>query len=113
MRERVTDPVRIARLLASEVDGRSLGVRGRLSVVDADRDATPSPDGTVAYAVALDGERVAAVRLYPDRVAVRGDEALSAAARDRDLPTTGGAVAVTDGAAVKRAAAALAERATV
>lgn len=51
---RVTDPTRIAQLLASEVTGRSRGSLGRLTVVDADPDAEPSPGGTLAYRLALD-----------------------------------------------------------
>jgi len=113
MRDRVTDPTRIAQLLASEVDGRERGAVGPLSVVDADRDAAPSPGGTRAYDVAAGGTQIATVMLYPDRAAVEGDERLLAAARDRDLPVEDGGATVPDGAAAKRAAAALAERATV
>ena len=113
MRDRVTDPTRIAQILASEVDGRERGAFGTLSVVDADRDATPSPAGPPAYGVAADGDRIATVVLYPERAAVEGDERLLAAARDRDLSISDGGATVPDGAAVKRAAAALAERATV
>ncbi|PSQ00346.1 hypothetical protein BRC92_12430 [Halobacteriales archaeon QS_4_69_31] len=56
--DRVTDPRRVAQLLASELSGRETGRLARVSVVDADEDAEPSPDGTVAYGVAVDGERV-------------------------------------------------------
>lgn len=58
---RERDPKRIAQLLASEVTGRSAGPLGRVTVVDAEPEATPSADGALAYRLALeaadDGER--------------------------------------------------------
>jgi len=66
--DRITDGGRTAQLLASELSGRDDGALARLSVVDADRDAQPSPQGTTAYGVAVDGTRVGDVDLYPDRV---------------------------------------------
>jgi len=113
MRERVTDPRRVAELLASELDGRERGAYARLAVVDADPDAEPAPDGPAAYGVAVDGERVATVRLYPDAATVEGDAALAEFAADEDLPVDGTTVSVPDGAAVKRVARLLAERATL
>jgi len=65
--DRITDGGRTAQLLASELSGREDGVLASLSVVDADRDAEPSPEGTTAYGIAVDGERVGDVLLYPDR----------------------------------------------
>ncbi|MFB6120298.1 MAG: hypothetical protein ABEJ68_04185 [Halobacteriaceae archaeon] len=109
----MSDPTRIAQLLASEVDGREEGVFAALSVVDADRDAEPSPGGTPAYGVAAADERFATVVLYPERTVVEGDEDLAHAAGERGLSVGEAGVEVPDGAAVKRAAAALAERATV
>jgi hypothetical protein len=109
MRDRTTDPRRVAQLLASELDGRDRGAFAGLAVVDADRDATPSPDGTRAYAVERDGVQVAAVLLFPDEVALDADDATAAAARERGLSVEGGRVLVPDGASVKAAAAALAE----
>ncbi len=83
---RVTDPVRIAELLASEVTGRSSGPLGALAVVDVDRAAAPSSGGTRAYRLALDrgsapdstdheaapedAVRIASVELYPDETTV-------------------------------------------
>ena len=113
MRDRVTDPTRIAQLLASEASGRERDGFDALSVVDADPGADPSPEGTPAYGIAVDGDRVATVVLYPDRAVVEGDERFRDGARERGLPVTDEGVTVPDGAAVKRAAAALAERATV
>jgi hypothetical protein len=118
--DRVTDGERIAQLLASELSGRSDGALFRLSVVDADRDAESSPDGTVAYGVAVDGERVGDVRLYPGRAelylgtssasldVVGVVEAVRGPGLAAELAADGGAVVTIEfGAAVKRAADAL------
>jgi hypothetical protein len=51
--DRLTDGRRIAELLAAELDGLG-GALARVAVRDADRDATPSADGTYAYRVVLD-----------------------------------------------------------
>lgn len=121
--DRVTDGKRVAQLLASELSGREDGALGALSVVDADRDADPSPDGTVAYGVAVEGERVGDVALYPERVevvlwglpaaavreATRGPD-LVAADPDGAFEAPGEAdtvLRVESGAAVKRAVDAL------
>jgi hypothetical protein len=86
--ERITDGVRIAQLLASELDGRVPG----LAVVDADPDVEPTTDGARAYDVVLAagaGERVARAFVQPDRVRLRvsaGDPAGTVErARDLDL----------------------------
>ncbi|MFB6297510.1 MAG: hypothetical protein ABEH56_03205 [Salinirussus sp.] len=65
--DRITDGKRIAQLLASELTGLSVGPLGEVAVVDADPDAAPSPGGTVAYGVAVGGERNGEVRIHPDR----------------------------------------------
>jgi hypothetical protein len=64
--DRVTDGTRIAELLASELSGREDGNLADVSVVDADPEAEPDPTGTTAYRVAVRGEVVAAVAIYPD-----------------------------------------------
>lgn len=69
--DRTTDGERTAQLLASELSGREDGHLGQFSVVDADGDATPTSEGALAYRVAVDGERVADVRIYPDGVEIR------------------------------------------
>jgi len=69
----ITDPGRIAELLASELTGLETGPLAAVEVVDADRDATPSPDVTLAYAVAHDQDRIGRVLLYPDRAVVELD----------------------------------------
>jgi hypothetical protein len=117
--DRTTDGERVAQLLASELSGRSDGALGRFSVVDADRDATPSPEGPVAYGIAVGDERVADVRIYPERAEVRvgsAGEGFEAAAvaeavsgSGLSVESTGDAtvVGIEYGAAVKRAVDAL------
>lgn len=62
----ITDGKRIAELLASELSGRESGPLAQLSVIDADRDATPSEDGTPAYSIASDPGQIGVVSLFPD-----------------------------------------------
>lgn len=110
---RTTDGRRLAELLSSELHGRESGPLGRLAVVDAEPDAQPTADGTFVYAVALDGDRLAGVYTYPDRLRIEFERGVDAAARAGDAadlrvrpkavepPRT--LVFVADGAAVKRA----------
>lgn len=112
--DRVTDGKRVGQLLASELSGRSDGRLDRVSVVDADPQARPDDDGTLAYRVAFDDDRVADVSLYPDRVELlvrTGPEAVADRAREEGLEAIeaddGARVRVDDGAAVKRALDAL------
>jgi hypothetical protein len=70
--DRLTDGRRIAELLASELDGLGDAL-ARVAVTDANRDVVPTPDGALAYRIALrdDAERtVAEVFVQPDRVRV-------------------------------------------
>jgi hypothetical protein len=117
--ERLDDGVRIAQLLASELS--SDAVRPPFSVVDADPDVEPSPDGARAYRVVLDaGEQtpVATVAVHPERAhaafravdaapdlpAVAAEAADEAGLRSRPKAVTPPQtlVFVPDGAAVKR-----------
>lgn len=129
--DRLTDGVRIAQLLASEVTGNESGLRG-LTVVDADPDVEATTDGTLAYRIAreYDGEEtaeapdpdaprdpVAEVFVQPDRArieAIAAPEAVATAATGADLRVRPKAsrpprtlVFVEDGAQVKRALPAL------
>lgn len=111
--DRTTGGRRLAELLSSEIHGRESSSLGRLAVVDADADVEPTADGAFAYAVSLDGNRVAAVYAHPDRLRVEFERGIDAAARAGDAadlrvrpkavepPKT--LVFVTDGAEVKRA----------
>ncbi|WP_302081160.1 hypothetical protein [Salinibaculum rarum] len=69
----ITDPKRVAQLLASELTGLETPPLDRVTVADADESATPSPDGTVAYAIAADERIVGRVLLYPDSAVVALD----------------------------------------
>lgn len=51
--DRVTDGVRIAQLLSSELHGRTDGVLAHVTVTDADADVEPTVDGARAYDVAF------------------------------------------------------------
>ena len=111
VKERVTDGVRIAELLASELDGREDEGLGRVGIENADPDVEPSVDGTRAYDVVADGEAVATVYVHPDRSRIEfhaGREAALSAARDaglraRAVPAPATLVFVESGADVKRA----------
>jgi len=116
--ERLNDGVRIAQLLASELS--SDAVRPPFSVVDADPDVEPSPDGARAYRVVLDPDQtpVATVAVHPERAhaafravddtadlpSVAAEAASEAGLRSRPKAVTPPQtlVFVPDGAAVKR-----------
>ena len=91
--ERVTDGVRIAELLSSELHGRTDGVLAHVAVTDAVEDPEPTADGVRAYDVVwsreplvaeperdvavlevavgdADGEPLASVYVQPDRARV-------------------------------------------
>lgn len=82
--ERVTDGTRIAELLAAEVEGRSDGGLGALSVTDADPDVVPTADGARAFDVTRDGTLLARAFVHDDRAhlafAAGREAALEAAA---------------------------------
>ncbi|MEF8906786.1 MAG: hypothetical protein V5A13_02895 [Haloarculaceae archaeon] len=104
--DRVTDATRVAQLLASELTGLEVGPLETVDVTDADPDAEPSSEGTVAYRVTADGESVGTVLLYPDRVVVDlGVEGSAGVAG-----TTDDELVVESGAAVKRAVDVVRER---
>ena len=132
--DRLTDGVRIAQLLASEVTGNESRLRG-LTVVDADPDVEATADGALAYRIAREapsgdgreaaagddegtsGETLAEVYVQPDRArieAIAAPDAAAAAATAGDLRVRPKAsrpprtlVFVEDGAQVKRALAVL------
>ena len=116
--DRATDGTRIAELLASELTGLERGPLASVAITDADPDAEPSTEGTPAYRVTFEDEVVAEAFLHPDRVRleIRVDPAAAAEAvhgpdlrarpKATDPPRT--LLFVESGAAVKRAADALA-----
>ncbi|WP_254863627.1 hypothetical protein [Halovivax gelatinilyticus] len=77
--ERITDGVRIAELLSSEVDGRTDGPLGPLSVTNPDPDVEPTVNGERAFDLDRDGDRIASVFVHPDRahVAIRNSPDLA------------------------------------
>jgi hypothetical protein len=88
--DRITDGERIAQLLASELTGLDVELLDGVTVVDADRDVSPSSDGPVAYRIRHSESYVGAVRLYPDgarlQLTVTGDTGPgSVDERHRDL----------------------------
>ncbi|WP_323675676.1 hypothetical protein [Halorubellus sp. PRR65] len=104
---RVTDGVRIAELLSSELHGRTDGVLAHVAVTDAVADATPTEAGVRAYDVVwsrdalvaepeqdvavlevdvgeADGERFASVFVHPDRARVEFHAGVDVAAAAAD-----------------------------
>ena len=65
--ERITDGKRIAQHLSSEIHGRSGGVLGSLSIVDADPGVEPSEPGTHAYRIERNGRPFVSVTVEPNR----------------------------------------------
>ncbi|WP_435197022.1 hypothetical protein [Natronomonas sp. EA1] len=114
VQDRLRDGKRIAELLSSEVHGAERGPLGRIAVTDADREVEPTEFGAYAYALSLDGEKIATVHVHPDRahVAFRVQPDVAAqVGRARGLRTRPKAVEpprtlvfVEDGAEVKRVA---------
>lgn len=111
----ITDPKRIAQLLASELTGLERGPLAAVGVSDADPDASPSPDGTIAYRVDYRGDDVGRAVMYDDHVAlVIADRSMETVAVDGDgisvrASESGTTVAISTGAAVKRAVDVLAD----
>lgn len=115
--DRVTDGKRIAQLLASEVTGHTGGPLGEVAIVDADPTIEATAGGTLAYGIAVEGERIGDVFVH-ERTArldlsIRPES--SAEQLDRDglvVSKTGDGISVTVeyGAAVKRVVDLLAER---
>jgi len=106
--ERITDGKRIAELLSSELSARETGPLAPVSVVDADREATPSKEGTPAYGITVGEAHVGTVALFPEYARVTlsvGVEAVVKAAGSVGVPARredGTAVLqVESGAAVK------------
>jgi hypothetical protein len=121
--DRVTDGVRIAQILSSEVDGREDPPLDSLGVVNANRNVEPTADGALAYEIERNGEVdggvkvVAGVFVQSDRVRVELSEGIEDAekvAREAGLRVRPKAVEpprvlvfVESGAEVKRAVDAL------
>lgn len=111
--EEIADGKRVAALLSSELTGHENPPFDRVSVTDADPAVEPAEAGARAYVVRLDGDRLAAVYVMPDRARVEVFDGLEAAGREgerlglRTRPVGGEppkvVVFVGNGAEVKRA----------
>lgn len=103
----ITNPKRVAQLLASELTGLETPPLDRVSVVDADESATPSSEGTVAYAIAVDERIAGRVLLYPDAAVAELDGVSVASSNDDHLTVEadedGTRLTLSTGVAVKRA----------
>jgi hypothetical protein len=111
--ETATDGTRIAELLASELEGLSVGSLGAVSVVEAVPDAAPSAAGTYAYGIECRGQRIGEVRIRPAEavLVLTEDRGGVAPPDDRDgLSVEDGDLVIESGAAVKRAVDALRRR---
>ena len=115
---RVTDGVRIAQLLSSEVDGREDGALDRLAVTNADTDVEGTADGERAFDVTLDGDALGAVFVHDEYARLelqRGGETAKSRAEEAGLRAEEGddgdgeaaRLFVESGAEVKRAVDAL------
>jgi hypothetical protein len=110
----LSDGVRIAQLLASDLVGHEGALSG-VTVTDADPEVEPTADGAEAYVVRDDGAPLATVFVHPGRVRIEfreRHEAVAEAAAEAGLRVRPKAtdpprtlVFVESGAAVKRALA--------
>lgn len=112
MKDRISDGVRVAELLASEIDGREDTPFADLVITNTDTDVTPTADGAHAYDITVEEETVAEVVVQPERARLVFYSGLPAAkdtASDESLRarTVGNPprlyVFIPDGVAVKRA----------
>ena len=103
----ISDPTRVAQLLASELTGLETPPLDRVGVVEADDSAEPSSDGTLAYRIAFDDTPIGRVLLYPERVTIEFESLSLPAVRDDRLTVdedgTQSRLALSSGVAVKRA----------
>jgi hypothetical protein len=104
----LTDSERIAQLLASELTGLAVDPLDAVTVVDADRDVSPSSDGPVAYRIHHREQPVGEVRLYPDAARLRvriPAETVPVSPLDVDRTESGDAIvaSIDSGTAVKAA----------
>lgn len=104
--DRITDGTRIGQLLASELTGRESGPLADVSVVDADPDVEPTPDGAFAYAVEFRDERVGAVHVTAEtaRLTLFSGPAVDVERDDVTVESTasGTVLVAHSGASVKR-----------
>ncbi|MDQ2072798.1 hypothetical protein RBH20_09650 [Haloarcula sp. H-GB4] len=103
VKDSISDGRRIGQLLASELTGLQRGPLSNVSVVDADRDVEPTPEGAFAYRVAADGTEVAVVEVTPETARLVIEQEPETVPERNDLTVDGATVVVHSGAAVKAA----------
>jgi hypothetical protein len=103
VKDRIADGRRIGQLLASELTGLQRGPLTDVSVVDADRDVEPTPDGAFAYRVTADDTEVAVVEVTPETARLILEREPAAVPDRDDITVDGTTVVVHSGAAVKAA----------
>jgi len=101
--DRITDGKRIGQLFASELTGLERGPLGTVSVEDADPDAEPSPEGTYAFRVTADGDRLGTVTVTDEtaRLELTAPTAFESERDDVAVTDDGRTVVAHSGAAVK------------
>lgn len=103
VKDRIANGRRIGQLLASELTGLQRGPLSEVSVVNADRDVDPTPDGAFAYRVTADDTEVAVVEVTPETARLVLSEGPVIVPERDDIATDGATVIVHSGAAVKAA----------
>ncbi|MDS0220990.1 hypothetical protein NDI54_06480 [Haloarcula sp. S1AR25-5A] len=103
VKDRISDGRRIGQLLASELTGLQRGPLADVSVVDADRDVEPTPEGAFAYRVTADGTEVAVVEVTPETARLILEQEPAVVTERNDLTVDGTTVVAHSGAAVKAA----------
>ncbi|GCF14518.1 hypothetical protein Harman_24530 [Haloarcula mannanilytica] len=103
VKDRIADGRRIGQLLASELTGLQRGPLSDVSVVDADRDVEPTPDGAFAYRVTADDTEVAVVEVTPETARLILEQEPAGVPERDDLSVDGTTVVAHSGAAVKAA----------
>ena len=102
----ISDPTRIAQLLASELTGLETPPLDRVGVADADDSAEPTEEGTLAYRIAVDDAPVGRVLLFPEAVTVELTTLSVPEVRDDRLTVdrtgNGTRLSLSSGVAVKR-----------
>jgi hypothetical protein len=111
--DRIRSGRRLAELLSSELHGRESGPLGRLTVTNADPEVEPNEAGAYAYAITLGNERIATVKIHPDRLHLAIERGLDTAVeagteaclrvRPKVVEPPQTLVFIEDGAEVKRA----------
>jgi hypothetical protein len=104
VKDRIADGRRIGQLLASELTGLQRGPLSDVSVVDADRDVEPTPEGAFAYRVTAADTEVAVVEVTPETARLILEREPAGVPERDDLTLDGTTLIAHSGAAVKAVA---------